>query len=56
MTGAAWDQSDVRYRQESLDQISAAIGDEQLQLAHAQGMALSYDQAIDLALGQAPAV
>ena len=54
-TGVAWDQGDMRYRQESLDQISAALGDEQLQSARARGMALGFDQAIDLALGLAPA-
>jgi predicted ATPase/class 3 adenylate cyclase len=48
------DPGDARYRQESLDRISAALGDEQLQHACASGMALSFDQAIDLALGRAP--
>jgi predicted ATPase/class 3 adenylate cyclase/DNA-binding XRE family transcriptional regulator len=43
---------DERRRQENLDQATAALGDEQLQQAYAHGMALSLDQAIDLALGK----
>jgi tetratricopeptide (TPR) repeat protein len=50
-TGVPWDPSD-RFRKESLDQAGAALGDEQFQRAYARGMALSFDQAIDLALGQ----
>ncbi len=50
-TGAPWDPSD-RYRQEGLDQARGALGDEQFQRAYARGMTLSFDQAIDLALGQ----
>jgi non-specific serine/threonine protein kinase len=53
-TGAPWDTFDARYRQESLDQAGAALGDEQLQRAYARGMALSFDQAIDLALDEIP--
>jgi hypothetical protein len=52
-TGVPWDLLDARDRQESLDQAGAALGDEQFQRAYARGMALSFDQAIDLALGQA---
>jgi tetratricopeptide (TPR) repeat protein len=51
-TGVAWEVLDDRYRQESLRQARAVLGDEQLQRAHARGMALSFDQAIDLALGK----
>ena len=51
-TGAPWDPLEARYRQESLDQAGAALGDEQFQRAYARGMTLSFDQAIDLALGQ----
>jgi predicted ATPase/class 3 adenylate cyclase len=43
---------DARRRQESLDQITAALGDEQLKHAYNQGTALSLDHAIDLALGK----
>ena len=52
-TGAPWDPLDAPHRQESLDQAGAALGDEQFQRAYARGMALSFGQAIDLALGQA---
>jgi hypothetical protein len=53
-TGVPWDTSDARYRQESLDQARATLGDEQFQRAYARGMALSFDQAIGLALEGAP--
>jgi predicted ATPase/class 3 adenylate cyclase len=43
---------DARRRRESLDQIMAALGDEQLKHAYNKGTALSLDHAIDLALGQ----
>jgi hypothetical protein len=49
-TGAPWPPDTARYRQESLDQAGAALGDEQFQRAYARGMALSFDQAISLAL------
>jgi tetratricopeptide (TPR) repeat protein len=52
-TGAPWDTFDTG-RQESLDQAGAALGDEQFQRAYARGMALSFDQAIDLALDEIP--
>ncbi len=43
-TGVAWEpENDARYRLESLDQISAALGNEQLRQAYAQGKAVSYD-------------
>jgi predicted ATPase/class 3 adenylate cyclase/DNA-binding XRE family transcriptional regulator len=53
-TGVPWDTFDARYRQESLDQAGATLGDEPFQLAYAHGMALSFDQTISLALGQIP--
>jgi hypothetical protein len=43
---------DARRRQESLDQARAALGDKQLHQAYTRGKALSFDQAIDLALGE----
>jgi hypothetical protein len=50
-TGTPWRYFETRCRrQESGDQISQALGDEQLQQAYTRGMALSSDQAIDLAL------
>ncbi len=51
-TGVPWDPFDARYRQESLDQAGAVLGDEQFHRAYTRGMTLSFDQAIDLALGQ----
>jgi hypothetical protein len=51
-TAVPWEPFDARYRQESLDQADAALGDEQFHRAYTRGMALSFDQAIDLALGQ----
>jgi len=50
--GYRWNPFDARRRQESLDQARAAIGDKQVQQAYARGKALSFDQAIDLALGE----
>jgi hypothetical protein len=52
--GARWEPFDARRRQESLDQARAALGDQQLQQAYARGKALSFDQAIDLALVATP--
>jgi len=49
-TGSPWDPLDMCPRQESLDQARRALGDQQLQRAYAHGMALSFDQAIDLGL------
>jgi predicted ATPase/class 3 adenylate cyclase len=43
---------DAHRRQDSLDQITAALGDEQFKHAYHQGTALSLDHAIDLALGK----
>jgi tetratricopeptide (TPR) repeat protein len=49
-TGLPWEPFDARYRQRSLDEISAAMSRGQLEQAYSAGMALSYDAAIDLAL------
>ena len=49
-TGTPWDDFDARYRQDSLVQARAHLGDEQLERAYAQGMALSLEKALDLAL------
>ena len=50
-TGSPW--GEARDRQDSLDQARAHMGDEQLEQAYAQGMALSLDKALDLALRKA---
>ncbi len=52
-TGSPWTESIARERRDSLDQARAQIGDEQLERTYAHGMALSLDQALDLALGKA---
>ena len=52
-TGLRWEPFDARYRQQSLDLISEALGRDQLQRAYAAGMALNYDRAIELALSEA---
>jgi predicted ATPase/class 3 adenylate cyclase len=49
-TGGAWSEDDARDRRDSLGQAHVHLGDEQLKRAHAQGMALSLDKALDLAL------
>jgi predicted ATPase/class 3 adenylate cyclase len=52
-TGEAWQDPEARYRRESLGQLHACLGDEQADRAYAEGMALSLDQALDLAIGTA---
>jgi predicted ATPase/class 3 adenylate cyclase len=52
-TGSPWGQFEARYRRDSLDQARAHLGDEQLERAYSQGMALNPDKALDLALGKA---
>ena len=51
-TGRQWDTIETRQRTESLDQIEAAIGDEQLRQAYDAGAALSIGHAIEIALGK----
>jgi predicted ATPase/class 3 adenylate cyclase len=48
-TGQPWEELEAHYRQDSLDQVRAHLGHEQLELAHAKGTALSFDEALDLA-------
>ena len=52
-TGEAWQNPEARYRRESLGQLHARLGNEQADRAYAEGMALSLDQALDLAIGTA---
>ena len=49
-TGNPWHVYEARGRRDSLDQARARLGDEQLERAYAQGMALSLDKAFELAL------
>jgi tetratricopeptide (TPR) repeat protein len=48
-TGQPWEEPEARYRRENLDQVRARLGKEHFERAHATGMALSRDQALDLA-------
>jgi len=52
-TGIPLEEPDARHRQDSLDQARAHLGDEQMERAYAEGMALSIEQALDLALPKA---
>ena len=52
-TGNPWQEFAARDRRDSLDQARAHLGDEQLDRAYAQGLALSLGQALDLALATA---
>jgi predicted ATPase/DNA-binding XRE family transcriptional regulator len=50
-TSIPWDEFDARIlRRDSLDEARARLGDQQLEQAYAQGLALSVDEALDLAL------
>jgi predicted ATPase/transcriptional regulator with XRE-family HTH domain len=51
-TGLPWVDLEARYRQDSLDRVRAHLGEEQFEQACAEGMALSFDEAIDLATGK----
>jgi non-specific serine/threonine protein kinase len=55
-TGNPWQESaplEARNRRDSLAQVRAHLGDEQLERSYAQGMALSLEKGLDLALGKA---
>jgi predicted ATPase/class 3 adenylate cyclase len=48
-----WEELEARYRQDSLGHVRAHLGQEQFDQAHAEGMALSPVEALDLASGKA---
>jgi hypothetical protein len=52
-TGNSWQEFAARDRRDSLDQARVHLGKEQLERAYAQGLALSLEKALDLALGKA---
>jgi hypothetical protein len=52
-TGQPWEKLEARYRQDSLAQVRARLGQEQFEPAYSMGMALSPDEALDLASGKA---
>jgi len=47
-TGPQWEGLEAGYRQDSLDQVRAHLGQEQFEHAYAEGMALGFDRALDL--------
>jgi predicted ATPase/class 3 adenylate cyclase len=51
-TGTRWEEFEARYCQESMDQARAHLGDAPFDRAYAQGMGLSLDDAVTLALQQ----
>ena len=52
-TRQPWEELEARYRQDSLDQVRTHLGPEQFERAHAKGMALTFNEALDLASGKA---
>ena len=50
--GEPWEEPEARYRRESLAGVRARLGADQCDRAYAEGMALSVDEALDLARGQ----
>jgi hypothetical protein len=52
-TGEPWQEPEVVYRLDSLGTVRTSLGEEQFERAYASGMALSLDQALDLALDTA---
>jgi len=53
--GEPWQQPEAGYRRDSLDQIRTHLGDDRFEQAYAEGMMLSLDDALDIALGRAGA-
>jgi hypothetical protein len=52
-TGLPWEELEARYRRDSLDKVRAHLGQEHFERANAKGIALSSDEALDLASGTA---
>jgi predicted ATPase/class 3 adenylate cyclase len=51
-TGLPWEELEARYRRDSLAQVRAHLGQDQLERAGAQSMALSFGEAFDFASGK----
>ncbi len=51
-TGLPWQPFAARCRRQSLDQMETALGHQQLQRAYSEGMALTFDRAIDLVFSE----
>jgi tetratricopeptide (TPR) repeat protein len=52
-TGERWQEPEARYRRDSLGRLRARLGSEQFERAYAHGMALTLEEALDLASGKA---
>ncbi len=52
-TGTSWEEFDAPYCQDSIDQARAYLGDAPFDRAYAQGMGLTLDDAVTLALRHA---
>jgi len=50
--GDPWQEPEEGYRKSSVGQIRTQLGDDQFELAHAEGTTLGFHDAIDVALGQ----
>jgi len=50
--GEPWEELEARYRRESLADVQARLGADQFDRAYAEGMALSVEEALDLARGK----
>jgi predicted ATPase/class 3 adenylate cyclase len=48
-TGQPWEELEAKYRRDNLDQVRAHLGQDQFEHALARGLALSFDEALDLA-------
>ena len=53
-SGRPWDDPEARYRQDSLAQVRAHLGEERFDRAYGKGMTLPADEALRSALGQSP--
>ena len=51
-TGQPWEELEAGYRQDSLDQVRAHMGEEQFKQDQAKGMALSADEILGVAIGR----
>jgi len=49
--GERWQEPEGDYRRDSIGQIRVQLGDDRFELAYAEGMALGFDDAVDVALG-----
>lgn len=46
-----WQEPEGGYRRDNIGQIRAQLGDDRFELAYAEGMALGFDDAVNVALG-----